>query len=142
MVYLGDAGSTLLGFVLAWLIIEATQGSDAIMSPVHALWFLAIPLIDTVSLLIKRPIRGVGPFTAGRDHLHHRFLDSGYTHEQTVISLYVASIVAGTFGLIGYLYNFSEVFMFSSFMGVFAVYMAWGRIQHLFKFKPKHIEAG
>ena len=142
MIYLGDAGSTLLGFILAWLIIEATQGNTAIMSPVHALWFLAIPLIDTVSLLIKRPMRGVGPFTAGTDHLHHRLISAGYTHEQTVISLYVASIVAGTFGLIGYLYNFSEAFMFASFMSVFAVYMAWGRIQRLFKIKPKHVEAG
>lgn len=142
MVYLGDAGSTLLGFILAWLIIEATQGSDAIMSPVYALWFLAVPLIDTVSLLIKRPLRGVSSFSAGTDHLHHRLIAAGFSHEQTVVGLYLAGIVAGSFGLIGYLYNFSEAFMFASFMGVFAVYMAWEKILRLFKAKPKRAEIG
>ena len=140
MVYLGDAGSTLLGFILTWLIIEATQGSDAMMPPVYALWFLAIPLIDTVSLLIKRPLRGVNPFTAGTDHLHHRLIAAGYTHEQTVIGLYLAGIAAGTFGLTGYLYNVSEAFMFASFMVVFAIYMAWGKVLHLISTKRRQVK--
>ncbi len=131
LIYLGDAGSTLLGFVLAWLIIESTQGEGAVMAPVYALWFLAIPLIDTVSLLIKRPMRGINPFSAGTDHLHHRLIAAGYTHEQTVIGLYLAGICAGTFGLIGFLYHASESFMFLSFIALFGVYMAWGKLYHL-----------
>ena len=140
MVYLGDAGSTLLGFILVWLIIEATQGSNAMMSPVYALWFLAIPLIDTVSLLIKRPLRGVSSFSAGTDHLHHRLIASGYTHEQTVVGLYVVAIIAGTFGLVGYLYGVSEAVMFSTFMSIFIVYMAWSKILRAMKIKPKQVE--
>lgn len=140
MIYLGDAGSTLLGFILTWLIIEVTQGSDAIMPPVYALWFLAIPLIDTVSLLIKRPLRGVNPFTAGTDHLHHRLIAAGFNHEQTVIGLYLAGIAAGTFGLTGYLYNVSEAFMFASFMVVFTIYMAWGKILPLISTKHKQLK--
>lgn len=142
MVYLGDGGSTLLGFILAWLVIEATQGSDAIMSPVYALWFLAVSLIDTVSLLIKRPLRGVNSFTAGTDHLHHRLIAAGYSPVQTVVGLYIASIIAGLIGLTGYLYNVSEALMFASFMSVFAVYMAWGKILRLLHVKPKakHVE--
>lgn len=141
MVYLGDAGSTLLGFILTWLIIEATQGSSAIMEPVYALWFLAIPLIDTVSLLIKRPLRGTNPFKAGTDHLHHRLIASGYSHEQTVIGLFLASIVAGTVGLTGYLYQASEALMFAGFMTLFAIYMAWGKILRVIVVKPQPTQA-
>ena len=141
MVYLGDAGSTLLGFILTWLIIEATQGSAAIMEPVYALWFLAIPLIDTVSLLIKRPLRGINPFTAGTDHLHHRLIAAGYSHEQTVIGLYLASIVAGTVGITGYLYHANEALMFAGFMTLFVVYMAWDIIMYVVVLKPQSVHA-
>lgn len=126
MIYLGDAGSTLLGFVLTWLIIEATQGPDAMMAPVFALWFIAIPLIDTVCLLIRRPLCGLSPFCAGHDHLHHRLLRAGFSLEQTVLGLYLASSVMGAFGLVGYFSGFSEPFMFWSFMALFAIYMGWG----------------
>ncbi|MES3006321.1 MAG: hypothetical protein V4751_00965 [Pseudomonadota bacterium] len=128
LVYLGDAGSTMLGFILTWLIIEATQGADAMMSPVYALWFLAIPLIDTVSLLIKRPLKGQSPFSAGTDHLHHRLLNAGYTREQTVVGLYFAGAFFGSIGLMGYLFNASDAFMFTLFMAIFVVYMAWSPI--------------
>lgn len=128
LIYLGDAGSTMLGFVLAWLLIEATQGSGAIMSPVYALWFLAVPLIDTVSLLIKRPLQGLSPFAAGTDHLHHRLLRAGYSHEQVVIGLYFAGVVMGCIGLTGYFLQLSEAFMFLLFLSIFALYSVWGRI--------------
>ena len=128
LVYLGDAGSTMLGFMLTWLIIEATQGADAMMSPVYALWFLAIPLIDTVSLLIKRPLRGQSPFSAGTDHLHHRLLDAGFSRKQTVLGLYIAGAFLGSIGLMGYLFQASEVVMFALFMVVFTAHMVWGPI--------------
>ena len=128
LVYLGDAGSTLLGFILTWLIIEATQGENAIMAPVYALWFMAIPLIDTVSLLIKRPMRGANPFSAGTDHLHHRLIRAGYTHEQTVLGLYMAALIFGSIGLLGLYYQASEALMFLGFMVLFTAYMSWGSL--------------
>jgi len=123
MIYLGDAGSTFLGFILAWLIIDATQGQNAIISPVYALWFLAVPLIDTVSLLIKRPLRGQSPFSAGQDHLHHRLLRAGLSPKQTVIGLYAVGVLMGSIGLLGFYFQLSEALMFWTFMAVFAVYM-------------------
>lgn len=140
MVYLGDGGSTLLGFMLTWLVIDATQGSDTMMSPVYALWFLAIPLIDTVSLLIKRPFRGQSPFSAGTDHLHHRLVRAGYSHEQTVVGLYFAGTLMGAIGLMGYLFNASESWMFFVFMIIFVVYMNWERLTCRFLHRP-HIDA-
>lgn len=122
LLYLGDAGSTLLGFILAWLIIAATQGSNAFIAPVTALWFIAVPLMDTVSLMIKRPLRGSSPFTPGRDHLHHRLLGAGYTSEQTVLIMYGAAITLAAVGLGAHLGGASDGIMFTAFMSIFAVY--------------------
>ena len=99
-IYLGDAGSTVLGFILAWLLIDSTQGPNQIMPPVLALWFIALPLIDTVTLLIKRPIKGESSFKSGRDHLHHLLLDAGYKVEYVVLLLYGAAMLIGLVGLL------------------------------------------
>ncbi|MDX1492360.1 MAG: MraY family glycosyltransferase [Pseudohongiellaceae bacterium] len=128
VVYLGDAGSTMLGFIVAWLVIEATQGSTAIMAPVYALWFLAVPLMDTVSLLIKRPLQGRSPFQPGTDHLHHRLHQSGYSHKQIVLGLYIAAIGFGGIGFLGYYAQVSEALMFAAFMSIFVIYMNWNRL--------------
>ncbi len=123
LVYLGDAGSTLLGFITAWLLIKTTQGNDAIIPPVLALWFLAIPLMDTVGLLIRRPLEGKSPFHPGRDHLHHLLMDSGLGVEKTVIGMYVAGITLGSMGLLAHYAGASEGTMFASFIFLFLVYL-------------------
>ena len=119
LVYLGDAGSTLLGFMLVWLFIEATQGHEALMSPVIALWFLAIPLMDTVRLLRR------SPSCAGTDHLHHRLLAAGYSQGQIVFGLYFAAFAMGAVGLAGHLLGVPEGVMFLLFISLFAAYMRW-----------------
>jgi len=123
IIYLGDAGSTLLGFILAWLVIAATQGESAMIAPVYALWFLGVPLIDTISLLIKRPLSGRSSFQPGRDHLHHRLLNAGFSKECAVMILYLASAAMGGIGLLGYFLGTSEGLMFVVFVTLFAVYM-------------------
>jgi len=122
MVYLGDSGSTFLGFILAWLFIEATHGENAIMPPVLALWFLALPLMDTVILLIKRPLEGKSPFHPGRDHLHHKLLAMGYSNNRVVFSLYLVSVVIGLIGLAIHQEMVLESFAFFIFLGLFVVY--------------------
>lgn len=127
LVYLGDAGSTMLGFMLAWLLIYSTQTNPltavtASIPPVYALWFLAIPLFDTVSLLVKRPLKGLSPFAAGRDHLHHKLLEKGMTSEQVVVTLIGVSLIFGVVGLIGLYNGVSELLMFVGFLALFALY--------------------
>lgn len=127
LMYLGDAGSTLLGFILAWLIIAASQGPDAFIAPVTALWILAIPLMDTVNLLVRRPLRGESPFKPGRDHLHHRLLNAGFDARQTVLIIHAATFVTGSIGLAGYFLNIPEGLMFMAFLLVFTIYMTASR---------------
>ncbi|MEQ8953468.1 MAG: undecaprenyl-phosphate alpha-N-acetylglucosaminyl 1-phosphate transferase [Gammaproteobacteria bacterium] len=122
LVYLGDAGSTMLGFILAWLLIDSTQGESAMIPPVFVLWFLAIPLFDTVNLLIKRPLAGKSPFTPGNDHLHHSLLARGYSVERTVVILSTAALVMGGIGLAGFFWGIREAVMFQIFLTLFGLY--------------------
>ena len=94
-VFLGDAGSTVLGFLLACLLIKASQGSQAFIEPVSALWLFAVPLIDTASVIIKRLIGKRGIFSASRDHLHHLLLTAGLGVTQAVIAIYAITFMAG-----------------------------------------------
>jgi UDP-GlcNAc:undecaprenyl-phosphate GlcNAc-1-phosphate transferase len=77
---MGDAGSTLLGFSVAWLFIQISQGHDAsrAITPVTTLWFVALPLYELVWSTIRRVIRGVSPFKADSDHFHHMLLKAGF----------------------------------------------------------------
>lgn len=125
LVYLGDAGSTLLGFLLAWLMIDATQGTDAFIAPSHALWFLAAPLLDTVSLLILRPLRGHSPFRASHDHLHHRLMAKGYSRNQTVLILYATAAILAGIGLAAHLVDVHEGIMFLAFVALFTAYLCF-----------------
>ncbi len=75
-IFMGDAGSTTLGLLLAYLLIKHAQAPNGIW-PVTALWLLALPLVDAVAVLIVRPLRGRSPFDADRIHYHHQLVDRG-----------------------------------------------------------------
>lgn len=122
LVYLGDAGSTMLGFMLAWLLIDSTQGSTPRFAPVYALWFVAVPLFDTVNLLIKRPLQGISPFTPGIDHLHHNLMRRGLRVEHVVALLVTIALIMGAIGMTGIWLGASETFMFQLFIGQFILY--------------------
>ena len=119
LIFLGDSGSNLLGFLVAWLLINATNGESAFAAPVYALWFFALPLMDTVSLLIRRPLLGRSPFKPGHDHLHHRLLEKGFTPKQVILIIYSKAIAIGSVGLAGYLSGAPEGAMFFAFILLF-----------------------
>lgn len=93
--FLGDTGSTLLGLMVAWLLIQGAQ--DQLFRPVLALYLVAIPLIDTAGVMLRRVLRGVSMSTPGRDHLHHVFIDAGMSpRHATYLIVSIAVLVACT----------------------------------------------
>ncbi|MFM1896545.1 MAG: hypothetical protein RLZZ385_1619 [Pseudomonadota bacterium] len=128
MIYLGDSGSTMLGFILAWLLIDSTQGPAPVFKPVFALWFIAIPLIDTVFLLASRPLRGLSPFNPGIDHLHHNLIKQGLDTKTTVLLMYAGALTFGVIGLIGFVMQVAEGFMFLAFLALFGFYLYVGQV--------------
>ncbi|MDG2175262.1 MAG: undecaprenyl/decaprenyl-phosphate alpha-N-acetylglucosaminyl 1-phosphate transferase [Gammaproteobacteria bacterium] len=129
LIYLGDSGSTMLGFILAWLLIESSQGGvDKVIHATVALWFMAIPLMDTVYLFIARPLAGKSPFEPGTDHLHHLLAMHGMSKARVVLLLYAAGIC---FGLVGLAINsmsaveYLAVYLFMGVFGLYVVLMRW-----------------
>lgn len=98
-VFMGDAGSTLIGFTVIWLLIIATQGEDAVMRPVTALWLIAVPLMDMLRVMIGRIRRGESPFKPDREHLHHVLLRAGFSGRHTLIIMSVVALLTSTAGI-------------------------------------------
>jgi UDP-GlcNAc:undecaprenyl-phosphate GlcNAc-1-phosphate transferase len=76
--FMGDAGSTLLGFMLACLCISASQGIGPKLSPTTTLWIVAIPLYELLWTTMRRILKGRSPFQPDRAHFHHNLLDAGF----------------------------------------------------------------
>lgn len=89
-IFMGDAGSQTLGFVLAVLVVYLTQQVNESVSPVVALLLLGLPVIDSVIVFSLRAKRGKSLVTAARDHLHHRLLGLGFYHYESVMIIYSA----------------------------------------------------
>ncbi len=83
-VFMGDAGSTAIGFCLVYLLIDYSQGNNQLISPVTAGWILGLPLLDASAVIGKRILSGKSPLKPGRDHLHHLLIDSGMSVNQAV----------------------------------------------------------
>ena len=94
-IFMGDTGSTFLGFMLATLSIQGVFKSYAVISFAVPLLILGLPLFDAVFAMIRRILRGQSPMTADRGHLHHRLVDMGFSQKQTVFILYAISGVLG-----------------------------------------------
>ncbi|MGO2476906.1 MAG: UDP-N-acetylglucosamine--undecaprenyl-phosphate N-acetylglucosaminephosphotransferase, partial [Pseudoalteromonas sp.] len=123
-VFMGDAGSMMIGFTVIWLLIGASQTEgNPIIRPVTALWLIAVPLMDMVAIMIRRVKQGKSPFKPDRDHLHHICQHLGCSSKQTLVLIcFIASIFA-SFGIFGEIYNVSEYFMFYSFLILFLIYL-------------------
>ena len=94
-IFMGDTGSTFLGFMLATLSIQGVFKSYAIISFAVPLLILGLPLFDAVFAMIRRIYHGQSPMAADRGHLHHRLIDMGFSQKQTVFILYAISGVLG-----------------------------------------------
>jgi UDP-GlcNAc:undecaprenyl-phosphate GlcNAc-1-phosphate transferase len=96
-VFIGDAGSMALGFLLAAFTVLFTFTEEArpeapILMP---LLILAVPLLDGLTVVAGRLRRGVHPFTAGHDHLSHRLVARGWSQGRAVVALWGAGAACG-----------------------------------------------
>src|ERR1700704_4356170 len=99
--FMGDAGSTLLGFLVVWFALSISQGADRSMSPVGALWFALMPLSDFFSCVVRRVARGKMPLQAGREHFHYVLMRAGLSGRQVLAVLLAFSVLYSAVGLIG-----------------------------------------
>lgn len=121
-IYMGDAGSMFIGLTIIWLLAKGTQGEDNSFQPVTALWITALPLMDMLTVVIRRIQKKQSPFKPGRDHFHHLCIKLGLSTYKTLIITSSISIFCSLIGLLGHIYAVSESVMFCTFILVFIIY--------------------
>jgi UDP-GlcNAc:undecaprenyl-phosphate GlcNAc-1-phosphate transferase len=98
-VFLGDAGSLYLGFVVAWMLIYFSQEPVSKIEPVAALWCVAIPVWDTLVVMARRVKHGRSPFAPDRNHFHHLLVDMGLSARLALVVILGMSVLFGAFGI-------------------------------------------
>lgn len=123
-IFMGDAGSMLMGLTIIWLIVYTTKGEQAILQPITAVWIIAIPLMDMFSVMLRRSIAGYSPLRASRDHLHHIFLNNGYSNKSTTIIIGLISALLCSIAVVSEMIHIKESIMAGLFIILFIFYNA------------------
>jgi len=87
-IFMGDAGSMFIGYVLALGAINSGQKSATTVAMLTPIVAMGIPIMDTLFSMIRRFLENRSMFAADRGHIHHRLLDMGLTHRRSVFILY------------------------------------------------------
>ena len=107
-IFMGDSGSLIIGAILAVLAMKVVDHDTSrlpdylrqIPTPVFVMAVVAYPLVDTLRVFIHRSARGVSPFAADKNHIHHRLLALGLGHKGTTAVLYAYAIAVIALSLV------------------------------------------
>jgi UDP-GlcNAc:undecaprenyl-phosphate GlcNAc-1-phosphate transferase len=99
-IYLGDAGSLYLGFLLAAISIRVDVNADSeIIRVLVPLLIFTIQVFDITQVVITRIIKGKSPFEGGRDHLSHLLLNIGLSEGKVLALITISALVLALFGV-------------------------------------------
>ncbi len=99
-IFMGDTGSTFLGFIMATISVQGLFKSYAVITVAIPILILGLPLFDTSFAILRRIVHHKPVFAPDRGHMHHRLLDHGYTQKQAVYILYVISAALSLIAII------------------------------------------
>lgn len=112
--FMGDAGSTLLGFTIVWVTLIISQGPERAISPVHCLWFASIPIYDSLTCFVRRALTGKSPLLPARDHFHHTLRRGSMGVRQVLGTLAGLQLSYAIIGLTAHYASVPDVTMFAS----------------------------
>jgi UDP-GlcNAc:undecaprenyl-phosphate GlcNAc-1-phosphate transferase len=121
-VFMGDAGSMMIGLSVVWLLVLGTQNGQPGFRPVTALWLIAIPLLDMFAVMHRRIRKGKSPLSADRDHLHHIFMRFGHSSNSALLIIGILSTLFAGVGIAGEYFQIPESLMLLSFICLFMLY--------------------
>lgn len=121
-IFMGDAGSTLIGFLLAWSLIYLSQRGVARLAPVDVLWCIALPVMDTLAVMVRRMKQGRSPFKPDRQHLHHLVLEIGYSQRTALVLIIGAGTLLAMVGFM--LRDAPDLLNLAVFAGILGLYIA------------------
>jgi UDP-GlcNAc:undecaprenyl-phosphate GlcNAc-1-phosphate transferase len=124
LAFMGDAGSTLLGFSLAGLSLVAIQPGEEALPPALVLWLLPVPIIELFTSTIRRAVTGLSPLQADRGHFHHKLLDAGFSVRAIFIMYLGVSSCSAVIGLLAWKAGASDALLFYTFLAMSLVWLA------------------
>ena len=98
-VFMGDAGSNLLGLLLACVAVEGAVKTQVVLALVFPLLVLAVPFLDTTFVVLKRLKYGRPVYVADQSHFHHRMNRIGFSQRKTVLYLYAWTMLVAGFAV-------------------------------------------
>lgn len=99
-IFMGDTGSTFLGYILATMSIQGLFKMYAVVSFAVPFLILGLPIFDMVCAVGRRILSGRSPWSADREHVHHKLIDMGFNQKQAVAILYSLSGILGIIAVV------------------------------------------
>lgn len=121
-VFMGDCGSQFLGFCLGVLALMLTQNPSAPFSPALPLLLLALPILDTATVMVQRMRERRSPFSPDKNHIHHKLLRLGLAHHEAVFLIYI--LQAGLVLLAFYARFESDALVVGSYLAFCVIFTA------------------
>ncbi|MCD6083215.1 undecaprenyl/decaprenyl-phosphate alpha-N-acetylglucosaminyl 1-phosphate transferase [Candidatus Aerophobetes bacterium] len=123
-VFMGDGGSNFLGFILANVAIIGSLKSATLASLAVPILILGIPVFDTLFSVLRRIYLKRSPIMPDRDHLHFRLIKLGFSHQQSVLIIYLVSLILSICAILlsesSSLTSLSLVVLVVGFLGIIA----------------------
>jgi len=120
-VFMGDSGSMLVGFLMAVFLLSVASthfGNPRYLSPVTALFIVGLPLVDMVTVTLRRLLEKRSPFSPGRDHFHHLMLTLCVSKHQAIA---VITLLGACYPVLGAVMLVNEVTIFVQFWTIFSL---------------------
>ena len=122
-VFIGDHGAMMIGFLIAGSLVLLSQATEGIyvdgIRPVDALWCIGLVLLNAFRVIWKRLIKKTSIFSSDREHIHHYFLDLGYSSGKTLIIVFSIGLIIFSLGIVLALLKVPEWISFLTFFGIF-----------------------
>jgi UDP-GlcNAc:undecaprenyl-phosphate/decaprenyl-phosphate GlcNAc-1-phosphate transferase len=128
--FMGDAGSTLLGFLLAGLSLRLVQRDTLNVDPMIVLWMMPIPIFELFSSTARRVAKGMPPTQADNGHFHHRLIAAGLSVRAICTSYFLVSAASCAFGVWAYSRSLPQPVLFAGFCIAFAAWLLFVRSAH------------
>jgi len=121
-IFLGDAGSMVLGLVVVYALINLSEGEVPALKTVCAPWIFGLPLLDMFAVISLRLIQKKSPFLADRQHIHHVLMDRNYSRTKVLLIIVFIHTLFCTVGVVGTLFNVPDWVLFWPIFPIFVAY--------------------
>lgn len=122
-VFLGDSGTTVLGFILPVLAIKLSVVAPTYAPKSVLVWLFAIPIWDICAVIIKRLRDGESPLEARRDHIHHVLMNAGLTVRHSLHLIYLLTVATISFGVSIQFFSLTKIEAYVAFIVFMLAYL-------------------